>query len=90
MDGIRQNLAYAFILMRYQLGLLCVKLYNLITELWPLTQVRISFPFNFLSMNGWNLPKYCIHFDIDKIKFGIVLCQFAKIYNTVMLEFVYA
>ena len=30
------------------------KIHLLLSELWPLTFVRILFPLNILRMNGWN------------------------------------
>ena len=32
-------------------------------------QVRIAFPLNILRMNGRNLTQFCMHFEIDKIRF---------------------
>ena len=42
-------------------------IHRLLSELWPLTLVRILFLLNILRMNGWNLIRLCIQFDIDKI-----------------------
>ena len=52
--------------------------FKFVTELWPLIDVRISFPFNILRMNGQNLTKFCIHINIDKIYVGIVKLHFCK------------
>ena len=35
-------------------------------------------------MSGWNLTRFYIHFDLDKIKVGIVLRQYAHFYKRVM------
>ena len=39
----------------------------LVTELWPLIDVRISIPLNIWRMNGQNLTKFCIYIYIGKI-----------------------
>ena len=52
--------ANALILTRFGLGWLCVHFHKCLKELWPLTNVRISFPLNILGMNGWNLTKFVL------------------------------
>ena len=52
-------------------------------ELWPLIDVRISFPLNILRTNGQNLTKFCIHIYIDNILVGIVKRQILQIGNSV-------
>ena len=48
-EGIRPNFAYALILTRPGLGLLCVNFRKFIAELWPLIDVGISFPLNIFN-----------------------------------------
>ena len=43
-----------------------------------------SFWLNILRMNRWNLTKFCICIDIDKIGVGIGMCQIAQISNRLM------
>ena len=45
--------------------------HKLITELWPLTDVEISFPRNILRINLWNLITFCTCIYIDNIWTGI-------------------
>ena len=52
-------------------------------ELWPLTNVRISFLFSVLRINGWNLTKFIMCIDIAEILVGIIMCKIAQIYNKV-------
>ena len=54
------------------------------TELWPLIDVRISFPLNILRTNGQNLTKFCIHININNILVGIVKRYISQICNRVM------
>ena len=49
---------------------------NFETELLPLINVRIEFLLNILKTNRPIKTKFCIHFIIDKIYFGIVNCCF--------------
>ena len=83
--GIWPNFAYALILTRSRLGLLCIHFCKFITELWPLIDVRISFPLNILRTSWWNLTKFCIYIDIINIYISIVTHQFSKINNSVMV-----
>ena len=47
-DGIRPNFAYALMLTRSRLGLLCVSFCEYTTQLWPLVIDKILFPLNIL------------------------------------------
>ena len=38
-----------------------------LTELWPLSDVRILFLLRILWINLWILIKFCICIDIDKV-----------------------
>ena len=67
-------------------GLFCVKFHKFITELWPFTQIRILFPLNILKLNGWNLAKKFILFDIDKIYVGIVCINLRKFVTVIDLD----
>ena len=78
--GIRPNFVYSLILTRSRFGSVCIKFCKFVRELWPL---NVSFPLNILRTNGQNLTKFCIHFNIDKIKVGIVTCNFLQICNRV-------
>ena len=49
-----------------------------------MTNVRILFILNILRMNGWNLTKFDMCIDIDKILGGIVVRKIAHIFNRVM------
>ena len=51
MNGFSSNLAYALILTRSRLRLLNVNFSKSITKLWPLVDLRISFPLNILRVN---------------------------------------
>ena len=51
-----------------------------ITELWPLTPVRILFPHNILRMNQCNLTTFYICIYIDKILVEIIMQGFANIF----------
>ena len=62
-----QKLAYALILMRYWLGLFCVKLRNLSQSYGPWLKSGFHLGSISLRITGWNLTKFCIHLDIDKI-----------------------
>ena len=79
----KENPAYALILTRSGLGLLCFNLHKFLKELLPLTHIIILFTRNILRMNGWNLTKLGICIDIDKI-FEIIMPKIAQIYNRVM------
>ena len=57
---------------------------NFATELLSLIDVRIEFLFNILKTNRQIKTKFCIHFIIDKIYFGIVNHCFSQIGNLVM------
>ena len=70
-DQIWQNFAYALILKTSGLGLLCMNFHTLITELWPLIDVGISFQLKILRTNWWNLTKFCICIYIGNIWAGI-------------------
>ena len=58
---------HRYIIIKHRSSLINNQIYLFISDLWPLTLVRILFPPNILRMNGWNLIRFCIHFDIDKI-----------------------
>ena len=83
-DGIWPNFAYVLILTRSMLGLLSVNFRKFIIELWPLIDVRISFLLNILRTNWWNLTKFWIYIDTDKLWIRIASCQFSQTYNRVM------
>ena len=53
------------------------------TELLPLIDVRIEFLFNILKTNRPIKTKFCKHFIIDMIYFGIVNRCFSQIGNRV-------
>ena len=53
------------------------------TELQPLIDIRNWFLLNIFRMDGQNLTKFCIHFNIDKIYVCIVKGHFLQIYNRV-------
>ena len=65
MNGFWTNFAYALILTISSLGLLSIHFLQFFSELWPLNDVRILFPFNILRKNKWILAKFCISNDID-------------------------
>ena len=66
--SMRQIVAYeSLILTTSNLGLLSIHFRLFITELWPLNNIRISFPLNILRMNEWSLTKFCLCIDIDTI-----------------------
>ena len=67
MDRILRDFVYALILTRSRLRLLPVIFCKFVKELWPLIDVRISFPLNILRANGQNFIKFCICIDIYKI-----------------------
>ena len=54
MGRILPNCVYALILTRSRLGLLTGFFCKFLTELWPLIDVRISFPLNISITNGRN------------------------------------
>ena len=70
---------------RSRLGLLPVIFGLFVTELWPLTYVRISFPLNIFRTNEQNFTKLCICIDIDKILVVNITCHFLLICNRVMV-----
>ena len=75
MESISQNFTCAFTLTRSRLELLPVSVfvYLILTELWPLIDVSISFhSISFNRVNGRNLTKFCICIDIDRIYVRIV------------------
>ena len=65
-DRILPNFVYALILTRSRFGLLPV-IFLKFVMLWPLVDVRISFPLNIFRTNGQNSIKFCICIDIGKI-----------------------
>ena len=65
---------YALILIRSRLGLLHIILHAFVIELWPLIDVRISFPLNLENKMIEFHQILCI--DIDKNYVGIVTCHF--------------
>ena len=73
MEIIASTFEYAFIMKRSRLGLLAVIFRLFVTELWPLIDVRISFPVNIFRTNEQNFIKICICIDIDKIYIRIVI-----------------
>ena len=58
---ISSNFVYALILTRSMFGLLPVIFHKFVRELWPLIDVRISFPFNSFRKNGQNLTILILH-----------------------------
>ena len=66
-DRIWPNFVCTSTLTRSSLGLLPVIFRKILTELWPLIDVRNSFPLNILRTNWQNLTKFCMHINIDKI-----------------------
>ena len=78
------HMSMHLMLMRSSMGLLRVTFRKFIWELWPLIDIRISFPLNILRTNWSNLTKFCTCIDIDKIKDKIVTRQFSQIYNRVI------
>ena len=55
MDRISPNFIYAFILTRSTLGLLHIIFRTFVPELWPLIYAKISFPFNILRTNFYQI-----------------------------------
>ena len=51
---------YALILTKCKWGQLQIIFRHFSTELWPLIDVRILFPFNILRTNWWILMKFCV------------------------------
>ena len=62
-NGFWPNLAYS----SSSVGLLSVNFRHFDTELWPLNDVRISFPLNILSMKKWIVTKFCRYFGISNV-----------------------
>ena len=84
MDRSSSNFVYGLILTRYTLELLPANLLKFITELWPLIDVRFSFPpFNIFRRHGQNFTKFCTGIDTDKLYFGIVTRLFSQNCNRV-------
>ena len=79
MNGFGPNFTDALILMPSSLGLLSIHFQQFITELCPLNDVRISFPFNILRMSKWILTKLCKCININNIRLGIVKHQFSSL-----------
>ena len=48
------------IMTRSRLGLLPVNFHKFVTELWPLIDVRFSFPPNILTTYGYSFTKFCL------------------------------
>ena len=65
-NDLGPNFADLLILTTSWLGMLRVNFLKFIIELWPLVDVGISFPLNFLRANWWNWTIFCICIDIDK------------------------
>ena len=84
MDIFRVNFVYALVSTRSRLGLLPFIFRKFVTVLWPLNDIRILFPLNFLIMNGRISINFCICIDIGKIKFGIDMLDFSQILSRVM------
>ena len=57
---------------------------GIITELWPLIDVRMWFLLHILRTNRQIETKFCIHIIIDKTYVGIVKRHFSQICNRVM------
>ena len=66
-NGFWPNFVYALILTTSNLGLLIIHFHQLVTELQPLNDVRISFPLNILRTNKWVLTKFCICINVNNI-----------------------
>ena len=66
------------------LGLLSINFNLFITELWPLSDVRILYLLNILRTNRWNLTKFCMYIDTESILVGIVTHQFSQINNRII------
>ena len=66
-NEIWPDFAYVLILKTSRLELFRINFQKLITVLWPLIDVRISFLLNILRTNWWNLTKFCKCIYIDKI-----------------------
>ena len=63
--GIWPSFSCAMVLTRSRMGLLHVSFRKFMTELWPLSDVRISFPLNiFLRTNRWNLHMHLYWEDV--------------------------
>ena len=62
MDTISPNFVYAFMLRRFRLGLLPGIFHKLVSELWPLIDVKISF-----ALNINKRTEFFYKFFIDKI-----------------------
>ena len=58
---------HKYIIIKHRSSLIKDKIHRLLSELWPLNLVRNLFSLYILRMNGWNLTRFCIHFDIDEI-----------------------
>ena len=67
MDRMSSNFVHALILKRSSFGIVTCYFGEFITELWPLIDVRFSFPLNIFRNNRQNLTKLCICLVIDTI-----------------------
>ena len=50
-----------------KLGIVNIHFYQLVTELRPLNNVRISFLLNILSINEWILTKFCTCIALNNV-----------------------
>ena len=71
------NFAYALILIRSRLGLLRVNFRKIITELWPLIDVRISFPLKYLENESMG-PIFAYVLILTSSRLGLLGINFQK------------
>ena len=86
-DRIWPNFVCALILTISRLGLLPAIFRKVVTELWPLIDVRFSRSLEILRTNWYNFTKFYICIFIDKIYVRIVTHQFWHIGPCLMLGF---
>ena len=77
-DGFSKHFVNALILTKCRQGLLQIIFRYFSTELWPLIDVRILFPFIILRTNWWILMKFCV------CRIVTITCNFLKLFNRVM------
>ena len=58
------------------MGLLQVYFCKFVTELWPLIDVRISFPLNIWKITRWILTRFFLCIDIDNIYMKVGINQY--------------
>ena len=78
-DLFDSNFIHKYIIIKHRSSSINDKIHRSLSELWPLTLVRILFPLNILRMNGWNLARFSYILILTRSRLGFFVSIYANL-----------